>query len=68
MRFWYANLPEVLPADWQFHIEPVGELHRIRIERPSGKRMTLEEALDAAALEMTSSRPNNKVTILKVAK
>lgn len=63
MRFWYGNHPVMLPADWVWHVEPSGDGERIRIERPSGKRMTLTEAITAAEFETTSSRAANRIAI-----
>lgn len=63
MRFWYRNEPVMLPADWVWHVEPADDGERIRIERQSGKRMTLPEAITAAELETTSSKAANKIAI-----
>lgn len=57
MRFWYGNTPVWLPADWVWRIEPAADGdERIRIERASGTRMTLPEAIELAALESSTSK------------
>lgn len=64
MRFRYRNAPALLPADWRWVVEPAGNgLHRIRIEAPSGRSMTLEEAITRAELETTSSRPGLRTSL-----
>jgi hypothetical protein len=59
MRFWYRNVPAMLPADAVWRIEPgskAGE-YRVRIDRPTAKAVDLAEAIAAVVLETSSSIP-----------
>lgn len=59
MRFWFRNLPAMLPAGYSIRFEPVDgedDCYRVRVIKPSGTDGRLKASILETELNVTSSR------------